>query len=65
MNEQRLINLEVKMSFQEIQIEELLKVVNDQYLVIEKLEKSLKEVTNKLKADENSANPTHEKPPHY
>jgi len=65
MIEKRLIELEIKMSYQEAQMEELLKVVNDQYLVIEKLEKSLKEITNKLKSDENSANPNHEKPPHY
>lgn len=65
MNDQRLIELEIKMSYQEVQMDELQKVVNDQYLVIQKMEKTLKEITNKLKAEENSANPTHEKPPHY
>ena len=65
MNEQRLIDLEIKLSYQEVQMEELHKVVNDQYLVIEKMDKALKEISNKLKADENSANPNHEKPPHY
>lgn len=65
MNEQRLIDLEIKLSYQEVQMEELHKVVNDQYLVIEKMDKALKDITNKLKADENSANPNHEKPPHY
>lgn len=65
MNEQRIIDLEIKLSYQEVQMDELHKVVNDQYLIIEKMEKALKDITNKLKSDENSANPNHEKPPHY
>jgi SlyX protein len=63
MSEQRLIDLETKISFQEVLIEDLQKVVNDQYLSLEKIEKSMKLLDEKLKASNES--PKNEKPPHY
>lgn len=66
MNEQRLIDLEIKVSYQENQIEELLQANQDQYKIIESLEKNLKVIVNKLKMiPEGAASPLHEKPPHY
>ncbi len=64
MSEQRLIDLETKISFQEVLIDDLQKVVNDQYLSLEKIEKSMKLLNEKLKARESSS-PKNEKPPHY
>ena len=63
MSEQRLIDLETKISFQEVLIEDLQKVVNDQYLSLEKIEKTMKLLDEKLKARDES--PKNEKPPHY
>jgi SlyX protein len=65
MNEPRLIALEMKVSYQEQQIEELQKTVDEQYFVIEKMEKALKTVIDKMKIDDDSVNALHEKPPHY
>lgn len=65
MNEQRLIDLEAKFSFQEIVIEELRQTVHEQYLAIEKLEKNLKAITSRLKGADENINAAHEKPPHY
>lgn len=64
MSEQRLIDLETKISFQEVLIEDLQKVVNDQYLSLEKIEKKMKLLTERLKASDSSI-PKNEKPPHY
>ena len=64
MSEQRLIDLETKISFQEVLIEDLQKVVNDQYLSLEKMEKNMKLLNEKLKASDTSL-PKNEKPPHY
>ena len=64
MSEQRLIDLETKISFQEVLIEDLQKVVNDQYLSLEKIEKNMTFLTEKLKASDASL-PKNEKPPHY
>lgn len=65
MDEQRLIDLEIKLSYQEVQMEELQKVVNDQYMTMERLEKALKTITDRIKTEDSSANPEHQKPPHY
>lgn len=65
MNEQRLIELETKISYQEILIEELQKLVHNHYLSIEQLEKNIKLLTDKVDARDNGANLAHEKPPHY
>ena len=62
MDEKRLIDLETKISYQEILIEELQKTVLEQYLI---LEKNIKEITQRMNADADPANSTHEKPPHY
>ncbi len=64
MSEQRLIDLETKISFQEVLIEDLQKVVNDQYLSLEKIEKNMQVLTEKLKTSDSSL-PQNEKPPHY
>jgi len=64
MNEQRLIDLEAKFSFQDILIEELRQTVHEQYLTLEKLEKNLKVLTDQLKGNEDIIR-AHEKPPHY
>jgi SlyX protein len=64
MSEQRLIDLETKISFQEVLIEDLQKVVNDQYLSLEKIEKKMKLLSEKLKANDANS-PKNEKPPHY
>ena len=66
MSEARLIDLETKFSFQEAQIEELRQTVHDQYLMIKKLEKLVKILTEKMMGAEAGAlNTNHEKPPHY
>lgn len=68
MNEDRLTDLETKFSHQDVAIEELQKTVHAQYLMIEKLEKSLLTITERLKkisADENPIGPANVKPPHY
>jgi SlyX protein len=65
MSEQRLVDLETKFSYQDHLIEELRQIVQAQYLAIEKLEKSVKALTNRLDADGNNIRAAHEKPPHY
>ncbi len=65
-NEQRLIDLETKFSYQDTLIEELRQTVHDQYMTIEKLEKNVKVLMNRLEGfDENNIRTGHEKPPHY
>ncbi len=64
MNEQRLIDLETKFSHQDLLIEELRQTVHEQYLAIEKLEKSLKILTERM-ASGAEIDPAHVKPPHY
>ncbi len=63
MNEQRLIDLESKVSHQEIQIEELQQTVHAQYLLIEKIEKKLKQLTSQM--DKTLPIIGHARPPHY
>ena len=65
MSDQRLIDLETKISFQEVLIEDLQKIVNDQYLSLEKIEKHVKLLENKIEAGSESSAPKNEKPPHY
>jgi SlyX protein len=67
-NEQRLIELETQFSHHESSIEELQKTVFEQYLMIEKLEKNLKLLTERFKslsAEQNPIGLGTEKPPHY
>lgn len=61
----RIIELEIKISYQEVQVEELRKLVDEQQITIDKMEKALKEIVDKMTSDENSANPEHVRPPHY
>ena len=61
--EQRLIELEVKFSHQDLLIEELRQTLHEQYLAIEKLEKNLKVLTDQIKGSEDIRG--NEKPPHY
>lgn len=65
MNDERLINLETKFSFQEALIEELQQSIHIQYLAIERLEKTVKLLTDRILNSENSDSIAHEKPPHY
>ena len=65
MKEQRLIDLETKISFQEVLIEELRQTAHNQYLAIERIEKSLKLLTDRRGAEGEGVDPTHQKPPHY
>jgi SlyX protein len=68
MNEQRLVNIETKVSFHEDQIEELNKTVYRQQQAIERLEAICEALARELRAladagnDGKSAN---ERPPHY
>ncbi len=68
MDEKSFIVLETKISYQEVAIEELQNTVHEQYLRIQKLEKSIKILTERFKAasqDDNPIGPAGEKPPHY
>lgn len=65
---QHLIELEIKISHQEIAIEELRQTLFEQHGVIEKLEKSVKLLTERLEAaldGSHQIGPGNEKPPHY
>jgi uncharacterized coiled-coil protein SlyX len=64
-DEQRLIDLETKFSYQEMLIEELRQTVHGQYVALEKLEKNLKLLTDRVKSGDEGVNAAHEKPPHY
>lgn len=64
MNEQKLIDLESKFSFQEVIIEELKQTVHEQYLAIQKLEKTVKQISEHIENGQN-IDTSHKKPPHY
>ncbi len=69
MTEQKMIDLETKISYQEVSIEELQRANFEQHLALEKLEKKLKALTDRFEAAMGPAQlglPTGtEKPPHY
>lgn len=66
MSEERVIDLEIKIAHQEVAIEELQKALYDHHVIIEKLEKSLKKITERLDgAVGNDIGPGNQKPPHY
>lgn len=68
MDEQRLIELEIKISHHESAIEGLQQLVYDQHKVIEKLEAKLERLTTRLNSEEDGGpdiGPANEKPPHY
>jgi SlyX protein len=65
-NDERLIELEVKLSHQEIAIEELQKSLFEQHLTIERLEKKLKLLLDRVEGSLNpEVGPGNQKPPHY
>lgn len=69
MNEERLENIESKISFQEDQIEELNKTVYMQQQKIERLEAICEALARELRAlaaaGQNGKAPANERPPHY
>jgi SlyX protein len=65
MSEQRFVDLETKVAFQELLIEELKQSTHTQYLAIEKLEKNLKSLTERLRGTDEGIDPVDKKPPHY
>ena len=65
MSEQRIIDLETKISFQEQAIEEMQQSLRDQYALIHQLELKLKVFKERFEASGLEVAPTNEKPPHY
>lgn len=68
MNEERLINIETKITFQEDLIEELNKTVYQQHQKIERLEticEALARQVRSLADAENEKGAANERPPHY
>jgi len=62
------IDLETKIAHQEVAIEELQQAVFEHHTTIERLEKSIKLLTQRFEAamgGENQVGPGNEKPPHY
>jgi SlyX protein len=64
MDEKRTIELETKIAHQEIAIEELQKNLNEQSMLIDKLEKGFKLIKERMEAV-GPVLPPNEKPPHY
>ena len=62
MNEERLIEIEIKIANQEHLLEQLNTVMYEQQKTIDRLEKSLKELE---KANQLEIGPHNVKPPHY
>lgn len=62
-----LIDLEIKISHQEVEIEELKKSLFDQTKTIDRLEKELKRLNDRIDGLVNpqQIGPGNEKPPHY
>jgi len=68
MNEERLVNIEAKITFQEDLIEELNKTVYQQQKKLDRLEavcESLLRHIESLSEAKNEGMPAHERPPHY
>ena len=68
MSEERLNDIEAKISFQEDQIEELNKTVYQQQQKLERLEaicEALARQVRSLGESSKDGQPAHEKPPHY
>ena len=67
MDQKRIIELEIKIAYQELAIESLQQNVFEYHSAITALEKSVKALTEKLNGliEPNSAPPPHQKPPHY
>ncbi len=68
MDEQRLIDIEIKIAHQELVISELNQVITKQQATIDELQKGLKNFLKRyreLNGDEGAGTPISEKPPHY
>lgn len=66
MSEERLIEIEMKISHQEVMIEELNEVIRTQQEAIDRLEKSLKTlISSTHESGKKAVGPANEKPPHY
>jgi len=68
MNEDRLVNIETKIAFQEDMIEELSKTIYQQQQKLERLEavcRSLAGHIESLSAAKDGGMPANERPPHY
>ncbi len=68
MTDERLNDIETKISFQEDQIEELNKTVYQQQLQIERLEAVCQALAGQLRSLSEAGHegaPAHERPPHY
>ena len=68
MNEERLINLEAKLTFHEDQIDELNKTVYQQQQKLERLEavcEALARQSRSMSKTGNEGMPANERPPHY
>ena len=68
MSEERLINIETKVAFQEDQIEALNKTVYQQQQQLERLESICEALARQLRALSEAGNEgisAHERPPHY
>ena len=67
MGNEQLVDLEIKISHQEIAIEELKQTSYEQHLTIERLEKELKRLNDRLDGaiSPSPIGPGNEKPPHY
>ncbi len=63
----QIIELEIKISHQEIAIDELKTALFEQHATIEKLQKDLKRLTDRLESVDGGPQigPGNEKPPHY
>jgi SlyX protein len=68
MNNQRLIDLETKLAYQEDLIQELNKTVHSQQTKLGQLEEAIRSLTsryNSLAEQDDTEFPVDEKPPHY
>lgn len=65
MSEQRLIDIETKLAYQEAMIEELNRVISSQHLIIENLEKAVQILAKDSRLKTTPPTPKHQKPPHY
>jgi len=68
MDNQRLIDIETKLAYQEDLIQELNKTVHSQQLKLAQLEEAMRSLTlryNSLAEQGNSEYPVDDKPPHY
>lgn len=63
MNENRLEEIEIKLSFHEKAIKELNDVIYDQQKQIDRMTRLIEELEKQL--PDNSTGPANEKPPHY